>query len=78
MTPEPEIRSIDAQPAAAQRAETTRDGIAGAVDVAFPALFQRLGELGVAPAGAPYIRYLETGERFVLELGIPVPDGVDS
>jgi effector-binding domain-containing protein len=76
MTTEPEIRSIDAQPAAAQRAETTRDGIPGAVDRTFPALFARLGELGVAPAGAPYIRYLETGERFVLELGIPVPDGL--
>jgi len=78
MTPTPEFRSITAQPAATQREETTRDGIAATVDRVFPALFRRLGEVGVAPAGAPFIRYLETGDRYVLELGVPVPEGVDS
>jgi pimeloyl-ACP methyl ester carboxylesterase len=77
VTTHPELRLIDPQPAAAVRAETTRDGIAAVVDRAFPALFQRLGAVGVAPAGPPFIRYLETGERFVLELGVPVPEGVD-
>jgi hypothetical protein len=76
MTIEPEIREIPAQPAALERASTTRDGIPAVVDRAFPALFERLGELGVTPAGAPFVRYLETGPRFELELGVPVPEGL--
>src|SRR5207237_964559 len=40
----------------------------------FPALFGRLGEHGVAPAGPPFVRYLDTGDdRLEVELGVPVP-----
>jgi hypothetical protein len=76
--PTPEIRSIAAQRAAVERAVTDADGIASVVDRAFPALFARLAEHGVAPAGAPYIRYHRHDEVLELELGVPVPDGVEA
>lgn len=47
------------------------------IDEAFPDLFRRLGELGIAPAGAPFIRYgvFEPEGRFALDLGVPVAPG---
>ena len=58
---------------------TDADGIPSVVDAAFPRLFGRLAELGVEPAGPPYIRYLRTGAELELELGIPVgPDAGQS
>ncbi|MQA76322.1 MAG: hypothetical protein GEU88_18680 [Solirubrobacterales bacterium] len=77
MTQEPEIRELAAQEAAVERAVTDAAGMAATVDRAFPALFGRLEELGVTPAGAPFIRYLKTGERLEIELGVPVPGGVE-
>ena len=32
--------------------------------------------LGVAPADAPFIRYLKTGDQLEIELGVPVAPGV--
>lgn len=75
MTPEPEIREIAAQPAAVKRAVTDAAGMPGTIDEGFPELFARLAERNAAPAGAPYIRYLETGERLELELGMPAREG---
>ena len=50
-------------------------GIPAVVDPGFPRLFGRLAELGVEPAGPPFIRYLRTGAELEIELGIPVgPD----
>jgi effector-binding domain-containing protein len=71
ITPEPEIREIAAQPAAVKRAVTDAAGMPGTIDEGFAELFARLAERNAAPAGAPYIRYLETGERLELELGVP-------
>jgi len=51
------------------------DGIAAAVDSAFPALFGQLAERGAEPAGPPFIRYLSVGSELEIELGIPVADG---
>lgn len=47
------------------------------IDEAFPDLFRRLGELGVAPQGAPFMRYgiFEPDGRFAVELCAPVPPG---
>jgi effector-binding domain-containing protein len=73
MTPEPEIRELTAQPAAVEQAVTDAAGMAATVDRAFPALFGRLEELGVRPAGPPFIRYLRTGQRLEIQLGVPVP-----
>jgi effector-binding domain-containing protein len=76
MTQDPEIRELPAQPAAVARAVTDVAGMAATIDRAFPALFGRLAELGVAPDGPPFIRYLDIGERLEIELGVPVADGV--
>ena len=77
MTPTPEIRELTAQGAAIERAVTDDAGLAGVVDRGFPRLFGRLAELGVEPAGPPFIRYLRTGAELELELGIPVAEGGD-
>lgn len=76
MTQEPEIRELAAQGTAVERAVTDAAGMAATVDRAFPVLFGRLEELGVTPSGPPYIRFLQTGERLEIELGVPVPGRV--
>ena len=79
MTPDPEIRELSPQPSVVEVAVTDDAGLPGVVDSGFPRLFGRLAELGVEPAGPPYIRYLRTGEELELELGIPVgPDAEQS
>ena len=79
MATDPEIRELSRQPAVTEVAVTDADGIPSVVDAAFPRLFGRLAELGVEPAGPPYIRYLRTGPELELELGIPVgPDAGQS
>ena len=75
MTPVPEIRELQAQDAVVEMAVTDAEGFPAVDDGGFPRLSGRLAELGVAPAGAPFIRYLRMGEQFELELGIPVPAG---
>ena len=75
MTTVPEIRELAAQPTVVTVAVTDAAGLPAVVDSGFPRLFGRLAELGVAPAGAPYIRYLRVGDELELELGIPVPAG---
>lgn len=72
----PEIRTIDAQPAITEHAETDHAGIPSVVDRVLPELLGKLEAAGVEPQGAPFIRYHETGERFRIELGIPAPEGV--
>jgi effector-binding domain-containing protein len=76
-----EIRDIPAQPAAIHHAVTPADGLASVIDKTFPGLFGRLAEIGVAPSGPPFVRYLETGDELEVELGVPVAnselDGVD-
>ena len=79
MAIDPEIRELSAQPAVTEVAVTDADGIPSVVDAAFPRLFGRLAELGVEPAGPPFIRYVRTGAELELELGIPVgPDAGQS
>jgi hypothetical protein len=74
MTNEPQISDRPAQPYLGLRRRVT-DGVAAAVDGAFPELFRRLGEAGVQPAGPPFIRFLatdEVGDPTELELAVPV------
>jgi len=79
MATDPEIRELSPQPAVTELAVTDADGIPSVVDAAFPRLFGRLADLGVEPAGPPFIRYLRTGAELELELGIPVgPDAGQS
>lgn len=72
----PEIRTIQPQPAITVEAETDHAGIPVLVDKHFPELLGKLQAAGAEPAGAPFIRYFETGERFSLQLGIPAPEGI--
>ena len=72
------------EPSIEQRAEAPYAGIAGEaeterefrsfIDRSFPELFGWLGSRGIAPAGAPFIRYLELspgGQPLRFELGVP-------
>ena len=79
MATDPEIRELSPQHAVVEVTVTDDAGIPAAVDSGFPRLFGRLADLGVEPAGPPYIRYLRTGAEMELELGIPVgPDAGQS
>jgi effector-binding domain-containing protein len=76
---EPQIQQRDALPYLAIRSEVT-NGIPAVVDTAFPQLFAWLGEHGIAPAGPPFIRYLEVdhdGEPLEIDVAAPVADGVE-
>jgi effector-binding domain-containing protein len=76
MTSEPEIRELAAQPATVEHAVTDAAGLPATIDRAFPALFGQLVKLDVRPSGPPFIRYLEAGERFEIQLGVPVSASV--
>jgi effector-binding domain-containing protein len=70
----PQIEERPEQPYLGIRSEVT-EGIAAAVDRAFPQLFAWLGEQGVQPSGPPFIRYLEVdnaGEPLEIEVAAPV------
>jgi hypothetical protein len=78
MPREPEIRELAEQPAAVDHAVTDAAGLPATIDRGFPALFGQLAKLGVTPSGPPFIRFLEVGERFEIQLGVPVPPGPGS
>jgi effector-binding domain-containing protein len=71
---QPAIQQRPAQPYLGIAGRIT-DGVPAFVDRAFPELYAWLGEHGVEPAGAPFIRYRELdsgGEPLELEVGAPV------
>jgi effector-binding domain-containing protein len=71
---EPQIEQRAAQPYAALSATVTMQNFAGAIDRGFPDLFGWLGAHGLAPAGAPFIRYVrvEMDGELEVEFGAPV------
>jgi effector-binding domain-containing protein len=73
---EPTIQLRPAQPYLGIAGRITA-GVPAFVDKAFPELFAWLGEHGIEPAGAPFIRYRELnadGQPRELEVGAPVGD----
>jgi effector-binding domain-containing protein len=74
MSQEPQIQARPAQHYAAIPATVTMEGISGAVDDAFPALFGWLAGQGIAPSGPPFIRYLviDMAAELDIELAAPV------
>jgi effector-binding domain-containing protein len=74
MSHDPQIQARAAQHYAAIPATVAMDGISAAVDDALPALFGWLASEGIAPAGAPLIRYLviDMAGELQIELGVPV------
>jgi effector-binding domain-containing protein len=82
---------MEHEPKIERRAEQPYVGIAGEaadeaqfrsfVDRSFPELFGSLGARGIAPAGAPFIRYRELradGQPLRFELGVPVANPVEA
>ena len=79
MEDKPRIEQRSALPYVAIHCHVSEDGVAAAVDSAFPALFRWLGDRGIEPLGAPFIRYLEIdphGEPLEMEVAAPVAAGV--
>jgi effector-binding domain-containing protein len=79
MTHTPQISQRAAQPYVAIALEVTPETLARSIDRGFPELFGWLAEHGVAPAGAPFIRYRVVdadGEPLELELAAPVAGDV--
>ena len=74
MNAEPQLQARPEQHCAVIARAVPMDGIAAAVDDAFPALFGWLAASGQAPAGPPFIRYLVTAMAadLQLEFGVPV------
>jgi effector-binding domain-containing protein len=71
------IKDIPAQPAAVGRAVTDADHLGQVIDRTFTDLFEKLAKTGTAPAAPPFVHYLKTGDQLEIELGIPVPGGMD-
>jgi hypothetical protein len=61
------------------RVAVTMAGFPAAADSVFPALFAWLGSRGVAPAGAPFIRYhvIDMAAELQVEFGAPVAAPVE-
>jgi effector-binding domain-containing protein len=81
MLTEPAIVDRRAQPYAAVRASVSMEGgeFAAFLDEAWPAVFARLGSLGVEPAGPPFIRYhiINMQTKLQIEVGVPVSTAID-
>ncbi|MDB5100041.1 MAG: AraC family transcriptional regulator [Cyanobacteria bacterium RYN_339] len=72
-----EIKILAPRFALAQTSHTTRPEIGATLGRIFPAVMERLTQLGVRPTGAPYARYLTMSEQgFDLEGGLPVDQPV--
>ena len=66
-------RKLTPQAVVVLRREIQPSGIAQALAEMFPLAFRDAGQRGLAPAGAPFARYLEMGpDRWTIEAGIPV------
>jgi effector-binding domain-containing protein len=71
---EPHIEDRSAESYAAIPATVTMQTLAGAIDRILPELFGWLASQRLAPAGAPFIRYLriDMDAELEIELGVPV------
>jgi effector-binding domain-containing protein len=79
MSQEPQMQARAAQHYAGIRKAVTMDGLASAVDQGYPELFGWLAANGIAPAAAPFIRYLviDMAAGLQIELGVPVSEPVE-
>ena len=59
MDDKPRVEQRAAVPYVAIPCHVSEDGVAAAVDSAFPELFRWLGDRGIEPLGPPFIRSLE-------------------
>lgn len=73
MAEQPQIQHRDEQPYAAIRERVPMAGIGPAIDRDLPEVFGWLAARGLAPAGAPLIRFLVIDMERELEIDIAVP-----
>jgi effector-binding domain-containing protein len=73
MTNTPCIHERAEQPYVALHLVVTMTGFGAAIDAGFPELFGWLGRRGIAPAGAPLIRYLAIDMAAEMEIELAVP-----
>ncbi len=70
---DPEIRDLTPHPTAAVRLRAPTSKLSELFDLHLPNIADRLGDMGVDPAGPPYARYHSYGpEEVDVEIGIPV------
>jgi effector-binding domain-containing protein len=76
---QPKIETRGEQPYAGIRVAVTMAGFPAAADTTFPALFGWLAGHGIAPAGAPFIRYhvIDMAAELQVEFGAPVAAPID-
>ena len=75
MTDQPETRMVTLQPVptVCVRRRAPTDTLSSLFDSHLPAVMQRIQTSGVSPAGPPFARYHEFGDREVdVEMGFPV------
>jgi effector-binding domain-containing protein len=79
MTSEPSIEQRDAWHYAAIRVQVTMQEMVGALPQLWPEIHRWLDAQGAAPAGAPFIRYLDIDpamQHLNIDVGIPVAGSV--
>jgi effector-binding domain-containing protein len=76
---QPRIENRAEQPYAGIRVAVTMAGFPAAADSTFPALFAWLASHGIAPAGAPFIRYhvIDMAAELQVEFGAPAAAPVE-
>jgi effector-binding domain-containing protein len=76
----PQLVERSAQPFVAIRSEVKPTELSQAIDSAFSRLFAWLGEAGIPPAGAPFIRYkvVDMERKLHVELGVPIAAPVEA
>jgi effector-binding domain-containing protein len=77
---DPQIQQRDPQPYAGLPVTVTMETFPAAADASFPELFGWLRDHGLAPAGAPFIRYhvIDMEAELEIEFGIPVTAPVEA
>ena len=76
----PAIEELETVPYVAMPADVTPETFRSVVDSNFTKPFEWIGTEGLAPAGAPFIRYLsldEDGEPNEIEMGVPLAGPVE-
>jgi effector-binding domain-containing protein len=78
MSAEPEVTERPEQPYVAVKAQVTMQTI-GTIADRIPEVFGWLGARGIAPAGAPFLKYdvIDMARQLEIEAGVPVAAPVD-
>ena len=80
MIGEPKVEERSEQPYVAIRAQATMQTLDSVIPQGLGEVFAWLGKQGIAPAGAPFVRYLVINmeEKLEIEVGVPVANTLAS